>query len=52
MNAKVGSEPWLIDLPEGTPKNVMVVGADVFHRFDKDMNSCIGFCASIDPQLG
>ena len=52
MNVKIGFEPWFTQIPEGLPKNTMVIGADVFHRFDRAMNSCIGFCASIDPLMG
>mmetsp|Transcript_20688 Transcript_20688/g.18104 ORF Transcript_20688/g.18104 Transcript_20688/m.18104 type:complete len:98 (-) Transcript_20688:107-400(-) len=51
MTAKCGYLPWHVKKTEGLPKNTMIIGADVFHRFDKKLNSCVGFCASIDPEM-
>lgn len=52
MNVKVGMEPWITSTPAGLPQKTMIIGADVFHKADKQGQSCVGFCASIDPQLG
>jgi len=50
MNVKVGKAPWIAKVPEGLPKRTMIIGADVFHKADSKLKSCIGFCSSTDPQ--
>ena len=54
--AKMGNSLWSTELPEGLPKNIMVMGAispNSFNistnRFNK--NQSLGFCASSDPSL-
>jgi aubergine-like protein len=46
MYTKVGSIPWTVNIP---PKNLMVVGIDVFH--EKNKPSVMAFIASMNPSL-
>ncbi len=49
MNAKVGMELWVTEKPKDLPAKTMIIGADVYHC--RDRKSCIGFCASLNPDF-
>jgi len=51
MNAKVGLTPWIVKPPKNLPERVMIIGADVYHKLDRERRSCVGFCASMDPNF-
>jgi len=48
INCKLGGELWRVQIPL---KNLMVIGIDVYHETVKKSNSCVGFCATINPHL-
>jgi len=51
INAKLGQELWLTERPKNLPEKTMIIGADVFHNIGQKKDSCIGFCASLDPNF-
>jgi len=51
INAKLGLELWLTERPKNLPEKTMIIGADVFHNIGAKKDSCIGFCASLDPNF-
>ena len=53
INAKLGSSLWAPSLKnlEIANKDMMVIGADVFHNYGKNKQSVIGLCASFDQDF-
>jgi aubergine-like protein len=51
INAKLGLELWITEKPKGLPERSMIIGADVFHNIGQKKDSCVGFCASLDPHF-
>lgn len=48
INAKLGMSLWVSQIPEGLPKKLMIIGADVHHG---KKGSVIGLCASFDENF-
>lgn len=48
INAKLGLSLWSSQIPEGLPKKLMIIGADVHHG---KKGSVIGLCASFDQNF-
>eukprot|EP01017_Pseudomicrothorax_dubius_P037769 TRINITY_DN557_c0_g1_i2.p1 TRINITY_DN557_c0_g1~~TRINITY_DN557_c0_g1_i2.p1 ORF type:complete len:827 (+),score=223.84 TRINITY_DN557_c0_g1_i2:102-2483(+) len=51
MNAKVGGSLWQIIRPQQLPPHTMLIGTDVFHKIGARKQSCVGFCATLDPNF-
>ena len=52
MNAKIGKAPWHTGMPKNWNKRkAMIIGVDVFHNIGENLESCVGFSASLDPNL-
>ena len=53
INAKLGSTLWAANIENLgiANKDIMLIGADVFHNTQKNKQSVIGLCASFDPSF-